>query len=162
MSRYCPEWLFGAVSALVGNRFISSSLPIEPFAVKYSQILSEKYVPIPDTMLLSAAEGFLRAIIEANSEDADVILHSFAYNRLMILPSGESRKFKGLFSSALDGSKECEYSAEQAVKSFKPFVYMIRAKPALAAPAGWTWDDIEDGDWLRGIQDIEVSILDSL
>ena len=88
MSRYCPEWLFGAVSALIGNRFISSSLPIEPFAVKYAQILSEKYVAIPDTMLLSAAEGFLRAIIEANSEVADVIIHSFAYNRLMILPSG--------------------------------------------------------------------------
>lgn len=160
MPRCCPEWLFGAVSALVANRFISSSLPIAPFASKYARILSDKYAPIPDTMLAGAAEGFLRAVFEAGSEEADVILNSFAYNRLMILPNGETRKFKGLFSTALDGSKECEYSAEQAVKSFKPFVYMIRAKSTLAAPAGWRWEDIEDGDWLHGMEDIEVSILD--
>ncbi len=162
MSKFCPEWLFGAVTALIGHRFISSSLPLTPFAVKYAQVLSEKYAPIPPEMLEGAAEDFLRAIIEAQSEDADVILNAFAYNRLLVLPNGELRKFKSLFSNALDGSKECEYSAEQAVKSFKPFIYMIRAKPALAAPAGWTWNNIEDGDWVRGLPDVEVSILDSL
>lgn len=161
MPKFCPEWLFGAISALVGNRFIASNLPITPFASKYARILSEKYVAIPEEMLMSSAEGFLRVIIEANAEDADLILNAYAHNKLMILPNGDTRKFKGLFSHALDGSKECEYSAEQAIKSFKPFVYMLRAKPTLAAPAGWRWDDIEDGDWLHGLPDIEVSIMDN-
>ena len=162
MSRFCPEWLFGAVIALIGHRYISSSLPLSPFAIKYSQILSEKYAPIAPEMLESAAEDYLRAIIEVQSEDADAILTSFAYNRLMILPNGEMRKFKGLFSNALDGTKECEYSAEQAVKTFKPFIYMLRTKPAMAAPAGWTWNNIEDGDWVRSLPELEVSILDSI
>lgn len=161
MPKFCPDWLFGAVSALVGNRFISSNLPISPFASKYAKILSERYNPIPEDMLMSSAEGFLRVIIEANAEDADVILNAFSYNRLMILPNGEPRKYKGLFSHALDGTKDCEYSAEQAVKSFKPFVYMLRTKPALAAPAGWRWDDIEAGDWLHDLPDVEVSIIDN-
>ena len=162
MSRFCPEWLFGAVTALIGHRYISSSLPLSPFAVKYAQLLSEKYTPVPAEMLETAAEEFLRAIIEVQSEDADAILNAFAYNRLVVLPSGEIRKYKGLFSNVLDGSKDCEYSAEQAVKSFKPFIYMLRAKPGLAAPAGWTWSNIEDGDWVRTLPDQEVSILDSL
>lgn len=162
MSRFCPEWLFGAVTALIGHRFISSSLPLSPFAAKYAQILSEKYAAVPPEMLENAAEEFLRAIIEVQSEDADTILNAFAYNRLLVLPNGEMRKFKGLFSNALDGSKECEYSAEQAVKTFKPFIYMLRAKPTLAAPAGWTWNSIDDGDWVRTLPDQEVSILDSL
>lgn len=162
MSRFCPEWLFGAVTALIGHRFISSSLPLTPFAVKYAQILSEKYAAVPPEMLETAAEEFLRAIIEVQSEDADTILHAFAYNRLMILPNGDLRKYKGLFSHVLDGSKDCEYSAEQAVKAFKPFIYMLRAKPGLSAPAGWTWNNIDDGDWVRALPEQDVSILDSL
>lgn len=113
-------------------------------------------------MLEAVAEGFLRVIVEAQSEDADEILTAYCYRSLELLPSGERRKYKSIFSNALDGSKEQEYSVEQAIKKFKPFVYMLRTKASLSAPVGWQLDKIPDGEWVTTLEDVEVSILDTL
>ena len=161
MSKYCPEWLLSATVALAAQRYISSPFGLDLFAVKYSQILSERYAEIAPTVIEQSAEGFLRILAEAEAEDADSVLRAYAYNRITWVGNGEPRRIKGLFSSALDGTKTEEYSVDQMVKSFKPFFFLLRSKPAMAAPASWTWKQIENGDWIVNLPDVEISLLDS-
>lgn len=162
MSKYCPEWIVSATVALVAERYLGSPLGLELFAKKYAQVLSERYLEIGPDLIEQSAEGFLRVLAEAEAENADVVLRSYAYNRITRMGNGEARKIKGLFSSALDGTRTPDYSVDQLVKSFRPFFFLLRSKPSMAAPASWSWKQIENGEWLVDLPDVEVTLLDSL
>lgn len=161
MSKYCPEWILSATVALVAERYLGSPLGLDLFAKKYAQVLSQRYLEIGPDLIEQSAEGFLRVLAEAEAEDADVVLRSYAYNRVTRMGNGEPRKIKGLFSSALDGTRTAEYNLDQLIKSFRPFFFLLRSKPALAAPASWSWKQIENGEWLVDLPDVEVTLLDS-
>lgn len=161
MSRYCPDWLFSAVSALIAQRYLQSPFDLPVFANKYASILSERYIPVPPEHLEQTASEFLRILAEVEADDADGALKAFAYDRLTRLPTGEARKIKGLFSSALDGTRACEYSVAATVKAFRPFYFMTRTKPGLMPPLSWNWQHIQDGDWIKELPNVEVSFLDS-
>lgn len=162
MVKYCPEWLFAALAALVAQRYLSSQLGIDAFAARYAQVVAERYAPIPSEMLAAAAEGYLRHLSEAETEDADTVLHAYAHLRICTDGHGTPRKLRKLFGSELEGTRAAEYTAERAARDFKPFIYMLRLKPELAAPAGWGWERIEDGEWLRDLPTLEVSLFDGL
>lgn len=161
MSKYCPDWLFSAVAALVAQRYLHAPFELAVFARKYAAALSEHYADVPAEHLEQTASEFLRILAEVEADDADGALRSFACDRLTRLPTGENRRIKGLFSSALDGTRNCEYSPAATIKAFRPFYFMMRTKPALAAPASWTWKQVQDGDWINSLPEIEVSILDN-
>ena len=162
MNKYCPDWIFSAVVALIANRYLADDLGLDAFANKYSEILAKHYVPIPPDVLEEAAEGYLRVLIEAESEDAIEVLTAYSYNQITFETGLAPRKLKGMFSSAFDGDKDPKFTVLQSVRDFKAFLYMMRSKPELAAPVGWTWTLIEDGEWLKDLETVEVSILDSL
>lgn len=162
VSQYCPAWIYSSTCALIAQRYLAGNVGLEPFAVKYAELLGTKYSDINDQILLATAEGFLRHLMEAEVDDASEILESYAYNTLTYDRTGGRRKIKGFFSSALDGQKVAEVSVETSIKEFKPFIYMYRSKPELAAPIGWTWASIEDGDFLKTLPDIDVSFLDGI
>jgi hypothetical protein len=158
----CPEWLFAAIAALVARRYLTSTLGIEAFAARYAERLGRQYAAIPAEMIVAAAEAMLRHLSDAEAENADQVLHAYAHLRICTDGQGNPRKLRKLFGSELDGTKQPEYSSERTARDFKPFIYMLRLKPELAAPAGWGWDKIEDGDWLRTLPDLEVSLFDGL
>jgi hypothetical protein len=160
--KHCPEWVFSAVVALVAQRYLLANLSLSAFATKYAQVLGERFAPVEPVEIESAAEGCLRVLVEANADDALGPLNSFAHQKIAIDAAGAPRKIRRLFGSELDGSKTQEYSAERTVKEFKPFLYMLRAKPEFAAPAGWNWTKIEDGDWLCKLPEVEVTFMDGL
>lgn len=160
MTKYCPDWLFSAVAALVAQRFLQSPLDLAVFARKYAELLSEHYIAVPPEHLEQTAEEFLRILSEVEADDADGALRSFAHDRLMRLPTGEVRRIKGLFRSALEGTRTCEYSVAATIKAFRPFYFMTRTKPDLIAPASWSWKHIPDGEWINALPEVEVSILD--
>ncbi len=162
MTLYCPGWVYSAVCSLTAQRFLSESLGIEPFAAKYSEELADRYGDVNYEMVLGTSEGFLRHLMEAEVEDAYEVLEAYAYNQLAVDKAGTPRKIKGFFTSTLDGVKVPEVNSETAAKQFKPFIFMLRAKPELAMPAGWNWTMIEDGDWLKSLPEIEVSFLDGI
>ncbi|MBF9046360.1 hypothetical protein LSUCC0031_04450 [Rhodobacterales bacterium LSUCC0031] len=141
---------------------MASPLGLDLFARKYAQILSERYAEIGSDLIEQSAEGFLRVLSEAEADDADSVLRSYAFGRITRLENGEPRRIKGLFSSALDGTRSEDYHVEQLIKSFRPFFFLLRSKPSLAAPSTWTWKQIENGDWITDLPDVEVSLLDSL
>lgn len=161
MSKYCPEWLISATVALVAQRYLASPLGLDLFAQKYAQVLSERYSEIGPDIIEQGVEGFLRVLSEAEVEDAESVLRSYAFNRITRLPNGEPRKIKGLFSSGLNGTKTEEYNVDQIIKSFRPFFFLLRSKPSMAAPSTWTWKQIENGEWIVDLPDVEVTLLDS-
>jgi hypothetical protein len=161
MSKYCPEWLLSATVALVAQRYLASPLGLDLFAKKYAQILSERYLEIGPDLIEQTAEGFLRVLAEAEADDADAVLRSYAFNRITRMGNGEPRRIKGMFSSALDGTKTEEYGLDQMIKSFRPFFFLLRSKPAMAAPVSWSWKQIENGEWIVDLPDVEVTLLDS-
>jgi hypothetical protein len=160
MSKYCPEWIMSATAALVAERYLGSPFGLDAFAKKYAQILSERYAEIGPQVIEQSAEGFLRILAEAEAEDANGVLRSYAFHRITRTANGEPRRIKGMFSSALDGSRVSEYGVEQMIKSFRPFFFLLRSKPSLAAPASWSWKQIENGEWLTDMPDVEVSLFD--
>ena len=82
MSKFCPEWLVSATVALVAQRYLASPLELNLFARKYAQTLSERYADIRPDMIEQSAEGFLRVLFEAGAEDAESVLHSYAFGRI--------------------------------------------------------------------------------
>ena len=162
LADFCPSWIYSSVCALAAQRYLSEEMGLEAFSGKFAKELQKRYSDVNEHMVLSTAEGYLRHLMEAEVEDAAEILNSFAYQRITLDRSGSPRKIKGYFSSALAGVKTPEVNAEADAKSFKPFIFMYRSKPELAAPAGWDWSKIEDGEWLKDMPELEVSVFDGL
>lgn len=160
--KYCPDWLFSAIAALIAQRFLSSALGLDAYARRYAEVLAKYYAEIPPEMLEYAAEGYLRHLSEAEADNAYDILDAFAFQRVCTDGQGNKRRMRRMFGSELEGKKVIEYGAEKAIKDFKPFIYMLRLKPELAPPAGWNWALIEDGEWLTTLPDLEVSLFDGL
>ncbi|WP_439138969.1 hypothetical protein [Roseicyclus sp.] len=123
--------------------------------------MSERYLEIGPDLIEQSAEGFLRVLAEAEADNADAVLGSYAYHRITRAENGEPRRIKGLFSSALDGTRTEEYNIDQIVKGFRPFFFLLRSKPTMAAPMSWTWKQIENGEWITELPDVEISLLDS-
>lgn len=161
MYKYCPEWLLSATVALVAQRFLASPFGLDIFAKKYAQILSERYLEITPGLIEQSAEGFLRVLAEAEADNADVVLGSYAYHRITRAENGEPRRIKGMFSNALVGTRTEEYNLDLIVKGFRPFFFQLRSKPSMVAPTTWTWNQIEDGEWITELPDVEISLLDS-
>ena len=162
MSQFCPAWIYSSVCALTAQRYLSESLGLETFAAKYAQELSNHYSDITPEMVHTTAEGYLRYLMEADVEDADEILRAYAHHRISVDKNGAPRKIKRMFSSALDGLKAPEVNVKTTTREFKPFIYMFRTKPELAAPSGWTWKSVEDAEWFGDLPEIEVSFMDGL
>lgn len=161
MQKFCPEWLLSATVSVAAERYLVSPLSLDLFAKKYAKVLSERYAEIGPDLIEQSIEGFLRVLSEAEAQDADVVLRSYAYNRITFKANGEVRRIKGMFSSELDGTKIAEYNLEQVIKSFRPFFFNLRSKPSMAAPPAWSWKQIENGDWIVDLPEVEVTLLDS-
>lgn len=162
MLRYCPMWIYSAVCSLSAQRYLSENLGLEAYAGKYANELSLRYADISSDMILDTSESYLRHLMDAEIENASEVLDAFAFKQLTYEANGLPRKIRSFFSSSLDGLKAPEINIETADKEFKPFIYMFRAKPELAPPAGWNWTKIEDGEFLQDFPNLEVSFLDGI
>ena len=162
LTGFCPAWIYASVCSLASQRYLVEDVSLEAFSRKYAEFLQKYFSDVNEEMVLATSEGFLRHLMEAEVEDAAEILNSYAHQCITVDSSGVPRKIKGYFSSALAGVKTPEVNAEGAAKSFKPFIFMYRSKPELAAPAGWDWSKIEDGEWMKVLPELDVSIFDGL
>ena len=64
--------------------------------------------------------------------------------------------FKNIFSK-----EKKEISIDEALKSFRAFVFKLRSDQTLIAPQGWKMSDVDDIEWLSEILDQRVRITDS-
>ena len=92
---YCPAWIYDIASARVAFEFLHSEMPLETYAAKYSQGLSDTYSDIPAESLIGAAQGMLEFLAEIEAgENAALLLSHFTYHRLYYAGVAMPRKMK--------------------------------------------------------------------
>ena len=158
---FCPKWVFDAACSAAGTQFLSSQLDLNTVSNAYAAVLSEFYQRIAPEEVAGTIEPMLRFLDELNAGDsAATLLLGFCYNKIAFEQQNKPRKMKGLFGSADEPVKVREHSAENAVKSFKAYVFALRNDVSELAPPGWKLADIEDSAVFSKLANQTISPLD--
>ena len=162
MTQFCPEWIFGVCSAATAKEFLSSENSLNSISRKYSEGLSEKFNEIKFEEITACAEEILQFLsdLEAN-EDAVNYIDSYIYRRMCFKSSGAERKISGMFSSELDPVKTIDYSGKSVAKVFRATIFAIRNNTLSDRPPGWSFEDVENLDWLKDLLNKPTNILDN-
>ena len=160
---YCPGWMFNAAAARVGFEFLNSEMPIESFAKKYANGLSETFSEVPMEMIAAAATPCLEFLSEVEAgERAAEFLNDYVYHEIYFERVNVPRKMKPLFGSIEDPVKAIEYTADGVLVSFRAFVYRMRSSTSSPTPAGWDLAvDVNLPKFAELVRK-EISILDAL
>ena len=162
MTQFCPEWIFSVCCASTAKEFLSSDNSLDSISRKFSNGLSEKYNEIKYEEISLCAEEILQFLsdLEANEEAVNYI-DSFVFRKICFKSSGADRKISGMFSSELDPVKTNEYSGKNIAKTFRATIFAIRNHTLSDKPPGWSYDDVENLDWLKDLLNKPVDILDN-
>jgi hypothetical protein len=153
------ELACGAASA----EYLSCQIDLRTVAASYAKVLSEFYHPISTEEIVEVVEPIVRFLDELNAgEDAVPLVTGFCYYRVTYEQPKKFRKMKGLFGSADEAVKTRDYSGNEAVKSFKAYVYALRNEVSEMAPTGWKLANVEDSAVLEKMSNQNISPLDFL
>ncbi len=157
--RHAPDWVIAILSAEAARRYIFSDLPLDGFAKKFSEVASRHYDDCSTEKITLCAEEILRFVSEIEDVDFDFVSVGFTRHTAMFDHDGSERRIKTMFRSAYTPAKS-ETPADVVVKMFRVFLFRIRTNPELAAPAGWTLNQVADIDWLAACVTQEVTLFD--
>jgi hypothetical protein len=158
---FCPKWIFELACASASADYLSRQIDLRTVAASYATVLSEFYHPISAEEVVGVVESVVRFLDELNAgEDAVPLVNGFCYHRVTYEQPKKLRKMKGLFGSADEAVKTRDYSSNEAVKSFKAYVYALRNEVAEMAPTGWKLSDVEDSAVLEKMSNQNISPLD--
>ena len=162
MTQFCPEWIFGVCSASTAKEFLSSENSLNSISRKFAEGLTEKFNEIKYEEITACAEEILQFLsdLEANENAVDYI-DSYIYRRICFKSSGAERKISSMFSSELDPVKTNDYSVKNVVKVFRATIFAIRNNTVSDKPPGWTFDEVENLDWLKDLLNKPTDILDN-
>ena len=157
--QFCPLWILGIVSAQATASYIDEDVPIDAYAIKYSNILSTRYSDATGKKLKSICEEMMLFLIEIQAEELSELFNSYIFYMTNFDEMGEPRKIKTLFRNALAPvNKEATVAA--VMKSFKVFTFRYRSNDHLTVPIGWKVSDVEKIGWLGDLFDEEVTYRD--
>ena len=159
---FCPEWIYNLCVARTAYEFIISDLPIKSYAKKYEKGLLEHYHAIPHEEIEASAELILRFLVEMNAEKSDELLNNYVFFTLKYDHPGSKRKLKGLLGTAFDKEKNKTYSTDNAVKSFRAYVFGLRSGVSDKGDPGWDIINEEGIDILINIINEEADIIDGV
>ena len=162
MTQFCPEWIFGVCSASTAKEFLSSENSLNSISRKFAEGLTEKFNEIKYEEITACAEEILQFLsdLEANENAVDYI-DSYIYRRICFKSSGAERKISGMFSSELDPVKTNDYSVKNVVKVFRATIFAIRNNTLSDKPPGWSFEDVENLDWLKELLNKPTDLLDN-
>ena len=160
---HCPEWIFDIAATRVASEYLASDLPIETFANKYANGLSDRYGDVDAEKLLGAATPCLEFLSEVEAGDMAVeLLDGFSYFRLYFERIGVPRKLKVLFGTVEDPAKRPEADPVAMVKAFRAYVFRIRSNTGERPPEGWQLSTEDRVPGLAELAKAETSFLDAL
>ena len=160
---HCPEWVFDVAVTRVASEFLASDLPIETFANKYANGLSERYGDVDTDKLLGAATPCLEFLSEMEAGDMAVeLLEGFSYFRLYFERIGVPRKLKVLFGAVEDPVKKPEIDTRGDRESLQGLRIPHSLQYRGDTPAGWQLGNEDKVPGLAELAKTEASFLDAL
>jgi len=160
---HCPRFIYEIAVARSASEFLGGGRALETYSKKYAEGLSEHYEQITVDTVNEAAEQVLQFLAEIEAgENAVPLLTDFIHYRLMFEGPGRPRKLKSMFGSIEQGAKAPEINVAEASKTFRAYVFALRANTAPSAPSGWRLEDQEHLPNFNEIAARSVSVLDIL
>tara|TARA_B100000989_G_scaffold298593_1_gene288645 strand:+ start:1699 stop:2181 length:483 start_codon:yes stop_codon:yes gene_type:complete len=152
MSKFCPEWIFGVLSAQTSKEFLSTNNSIAAISRKYANSITERYNEVKFEEITDLAEKILQFLSEINAgEEAVTYINDYIHYRVNFEANGSERKLSGMFSSAFDPQKIKDYNSDKCFKIFKATVFSIRNDALPKSTPGWSIADVEDIDWIGDV-----------
>ena len=142
---FCPKWIFDICSAMTAYDYIVNDIPIDISCKKFSRGLNDNYKEVKFIEFKLASEliiKFMGKIKNPEFEPHERLKH-FLYFTLKYETYYKKRKYKTLFGSAFDGTKDKEYNEETTLQDFKTFIFSLRSNLVKKAPKSW---DIKEDD----------------
>ena len=109
MDKHCPVFILECAATFICDNFLDGSLPLEIICKKVSEHIATEYKELPEEDLRDIAESFLRVLAEANVDEADVVLKSYAYERLTFRRSGKTRNWESMLFDPMKGQKNFKH-----------------------------------------------------
>jgi len=160
---FCPKWIFEVACASAGMDYLGQQTDLGTVAKSYAVTLGKHNNAISDEEVSAVVEAVVRFLDELDGGEAAVdLLKGFAFYRVTYEMPNKPRKLRGLFGSADEAVKTREHSADDAVKSFRAYVYALRNNVAEVAPPGWRLADVEGSEVLKALAEQEINPLDFL
>lgn len=159
---FCPGWIYEITVTQMICEYLSSELELDAFGTKYANGLNSRYADEFTAEMFTQPAGEIVQFlgeIEAG-EDAVELLNNFSFYKLYNETNNKPRRMKPLFGSLEDGVKAREWNNEQAVKSFKAYIFGLRSNTMPKAPAGWMLATDEHVPELAKLVGEKLSILD--
>ena len=161
--KFCPKWIFEAACGAAAVDFLSNKIDLDTIGSSYSAALSDSYSPIAPREFSEFISSVLHFLNELDAgEAAAPMLIGFTHNRVFFDAPNKPRKLKGLFGSAEEPTKDCEYNAAAAVKSFKAYIYSLRNNIVEMAPTGWSLSEVDESPVLQKLAKRSLNPLDFL
>lgn len=159
--RFCPFWVLGVVSVYATRQYVNGHLPLLAYSSKYSTVLQEHYDDVSKRKLMIISEEIMNFLVEVDADNILDIFDSYIYFKTTFDETGELRKMKTFFKSALS-SVSMDTTVEDVLRSFKVFTYRYRSNDAMAIPLGWELQEVEKIGWLGDLFDLEITLSGSL
>ena len=161
--KFCPKWVFEAACGAAAADFLSNTIDVDTVGSSYSAALSDCYSPIAPREFSEFISSVLQFLNELDAGEAAVpMLIGFTHNRVFFEAPNKPRKLKGLFGLAEEPTKDCEYNATAAVKSFKAYIYSLRNNIVEMAPTGWSLSEVGESPVLQKLAKRSLNPLDFL
>ena len=111
-SLFCPKWIFDICVGVTAYEYIVKDIPIDLSAKKFVRGINLRYKEVQLIEIKFAAESIIRFMGEINNPQykPHERLRYFLFHTLKYETYYSKRKFKTLFGSAFDGTKEKKYS----------------------------------------------------
>jgi hypothetical protein len=159
--RFCPFWVLGVVSIYATRQYVNGHMPLLAYSSKYASILQDYYDDVSKRKLMVISEELMNFLVEVDADNILDIFDSYIYFKTTFDESGDLRKMKTFFKSALS-SVSSDTSVEDILRSFKVFTYRYRSNDAMAVPHGWKLQEVEKIGWLGDLFDEEITLNGSL
>lgn len=147
---------------MVADRYLSSNLEIETIAHKVSIFLQLNYSDENAQSIRTTAEEFMHSMLEADIDNADVILLNYQYEKFVYKGNGKLRNWSPLLGDPLQSIKKRLYTPKSINRDFKAFVYRTKQSGAYNCPDGWSLSNQVSCSFLKDMGNLEVTAFDIL
>ena len=160
MDRHCPVFILECAATFACEKFITGSLPLDLICKKISDHINTEYKELQVDDLRDVAETFLRCLADANVEESDVVLKSYAFERIFFRRNGKERGWDSLMWNPMKGLKSFELDLRIIRKHFQAFIFRSKQSSKRNMPSEWELQSFDNNEFIKKMGAIEFSPFD--